>query len=309
MPAINSRLITFADYRPATSELDLTFATGATYTYFAVPARIYERLLAAGSKGAFFNAEIKDVFPFRQGTAARAPRASLAPPLRILAAGSMLHGLMACAALTEQAAGTLLSVATRHGHDIRDAVLRGEAEADVVLLPEDMIAALAAHGLVRESLPLGTVCTGGVVREGAPLPDIATMSALRAALLAADAVLLTRAPTGGQLLAAITRMGIGEDIAPKVQRFDTASAINRALAARSGDARSDSALGFSPETEIRAGTGVTYAGDVPAEIQITLPYAAAILSRSAMPDAAGALLTFLASAPAREAFRASGVRF
>ena len=70
----------------------------------------------------------------------------------------------------------------------------------------------------------------------------------------------------------------------------------------------NAALGFSPETEIRTAPGVIYAGAVPAEIQIALPYVAAMVTRTAQADAGRALLAFLATAPARAAFAQSGVR-
>ena len=64
--------------------------------------------------------------------------------LRVLSAGSTLHGLRACASLAAQAVGGKVAIATDHGHTIRDEVLSGTAQADVVLLPADMIDALAA---------------------------------------------------------------------------------------------------------------------------------------------------------------------
>jgi molybdate transport system substrate-binding protein len=222
--------------------------------------------------------------------------------LRILSAGSTLHGLKACAALATQKLSTTIEIKTDHGHNILQDVMRGLAAADIVLLPTDMIDTLNSKNLARDSVALGSVGIGGVVREGMPVPGIATMAKLRATLVAADAVLLTRAPTGDHLLETITELGLRDTIMPNLLRFETASALNRDLAARR-----DNALGFAPETEIRASTGVTWIGEVPPEIQITLPYAAAILTRTAAPNAARAFLAFLATASAREAFRKTGV--
>jgi molybdate transport system substrate-binding protein len=224
-------------------------------------------------------------------------------PLHVLSAGSTLHGLRSCAGLAVQAAGCPIEIATDHGHNIRDAILRGTATADVVLLPADMVERLAAAGLVRHAVELGTVSIGGAVRAGARAPVIGTMAELRAALLTADAVLLTSAPTGDHLFNAIARMDLVGTLAPKALRFDTSSKLLAHLAVRSDDA-----LGFSPETEIRAGEGVTWVGDIPKEIQIALPYAGALLTRSRQAEAAQALLAFLTTAPARGAFMHSGIR-
>ncbi len=223
--------------------------------------------------------------------------------LRILSAGSTLHGLNACAELAARALGTDLVIATDHGHNILDAAKRGAANADVVLLPADMVDELAGKNLVRDPVALGAVGIGGVVRAGVHAPDISSMVALRVALVAADAVLLTRAPTGDNLLEVIARLGLRDEIGAKLLRFDTASKLNVHLAARK-----DRALGFSPETEIRAGEGVAWIGEVPAEIQIALPYAAAMVAGTAAPEAARRFLDFLRTPAAREAFARSGVR-
>ncbi len=45
------------------SILEAEFSNGGVYQYFGVPLRIYRGLLAAASKGSFFNAHIRDNFP------------------------------------------------------------------------------------------------------------------------------------------------------------------------------------------------------------------------------------------------------
>jgi hypothetical protein len=46
--------------------LDLEFRSGATYRYFAVPQSVFEALLAAESKGAFFNRNVRNRFPYQR---------------------------------------------------------------------------------------------------------------------------------------------------------------------------------------------------------------------------------------------------
>ena len=55
--------------------------------------------------------------------------------LKILSAGSTLYGLRRCAEMFGRERGIPVQVATDHGHHIHQAALRGEADADVVLLP------------------------------------------------------------------------------------------------------------------------------------------------------------------------------
>jgi molybdate transport system substrate-binding protein len=230
-----------------------------------------------------------------------------AKALKVLSAGSALYGLRPAAEMFARDAGVAVQVATDHGHNIHRAAMRGGADADVVALPADMIAALAAAGLAdRETtVAIGAVRIGAAVRADAPRPDVATMPALRRALLAADAVLLTLAPTGDHLMRVIARLGLGDVIAGKLARFETSTLLNRHLVESAGTG----AIGFSPATEIHAwrSMGVAYAGAIPDEVQVVLPYAAAMLVRTQAREAARALLAFLATPAAREHVRASGV--
>ena len=96
-----------------------------------------------------------------------------------------------------------------------------------------------------------------------------------------------------------------EVIADKLRRFDTSTLLNRRLADRADTA----AIGFGPVTEIKSwqGEGVVYAGALPDEVQVVLPYGAAVLRRTQEHEQAHALLAFLATPAAREQFLASGV--
>jgi molybdate transport system substrate-binding protein len=102
---------------------------------------------------------------------------------------------------------------------------------------------------------------------------------------------------------AIVRLGLAEAIADKLRRFDTSTLLNRA------DRAEATAIGFGPVTEIKPwhGKGVVYAGAIPDEVQVVLPYGAAVLRRTQERELAHALLAFLATPAAREQFLASGV--
>ena len=51
-------------YDHANEALDVTFVTGRRYRYAPVPEPIAERFRAAFSKGRYFNARIRDRYPF-----------------------------------------------------------------------------------------------------------------------------------------------------------------------------------------------------------------------------------------------------
>lgn len=63
---VESTTVASVGYEPEVSTLEIEFRTGAAYQYFAVPRHIFDGLLGAQSKGAFFNEHIKSRYPFRR---------------------------------------------------------------------------------------------------------------------------------------------------------------------------------------------------------------------------------------------------
>jgi hypothetical protein len=64
MPLVASSAIQLIEFDELTNRLEITFTSGKTYTYYAVPRSVYERFLDAPSKGTFFNEYIKDRYGF-----------------------------------------------------------------------------------------------------------------------------------------------------------------------------------------------------------------------------------------------------
>lgn len=227
--------------------------------------------------------------------------------LKVLSAGSTLYGLKPAAEAFGRDAGIAVQVATDHGHNIRKFALDGSADADVVLVPTEWASELVAAGRADKDtlVNIGAVRIGAAVRDDAAKPDVANMDALRRAIVATQSLLLTNAPTGDHLMKVIERLGLKDTVAPKLKRFDTATLLNKHLVDNPGAG----ALGFGPTTEILAwrGKGVALAGTVPDEIQIVLPYQAALLTRTAAREDARRFLAFLATNPARKHFQDSGV--
>jgi hypothetical protein len=64
MPRVESSMIRRIEYEEAARELEITFTSGRTYIYAAVPKKVYEQFLKAPSKGRFFNDHIKDEYDY-----------------------------------------------------------------------------------------------------------------------------------------------------------------------------------------------------------------------------------------------------
>jgi hypothetical protein len=67
MVQVESEAIDEITYDATRSTLFVRFRHGGWYSYFAVPARVYEAFVSAESHGRFFHDKIRDRYPFRRG--------------------------------------------------------------------------------------------------------------------------------------------------------------------------------------------------------------------------------------------------
>jgi lysyl-tRNA synthetase class 2 len=63
---IDSSCIADASYDNQRSTLSITFHTGRSYVYSGVSPQRYKAFCDAGSKGRYFNALIRNVYPYRR---------------------------------------------------------------------------------------------------------------------------------------------------------------------------------------------------------------------------------------------------
>ena len=61
-----SSVIAHFAYDRARETLTIRFVSGRVYAYFGVPPAIAAELAAASTKGGYFNAVIRDRFPYRE---------------------------------------------------------------------------------------------------------------------------------------------------------------------------------------------------------------------------------------------------
>ena len=63
MIRVNSSAIRAVGYDPVTARMKILFAQGHSYDFCRVPASVFEELMKAPSKGAYYNAFIRDRYP------------------------------------------------------------------------------------------------------------------------------------------------------------------------------------------------------------------------------------------------------
>lgn len=64
--AVQSTTLARVAYDPASLILQLEFRSHEVYRYFGVPPGVHQQLIAADSKGAYFNRNIRGRFLFRR---------------------------------------------------------------------------------------------------------------------------------------------------------------------------------------------------------------------------------------------------
>ena len=183
---------------------------------------------------------------------------------------------------------------------------RGEA-ADVVIMDgaaaEDLIRKEAARAGSKVELARSQV--GMVVRAGAAKPDIGSVDAFRNALLAAKSIAYSDSGSGTYLSTVLfAKLGVGEQVASKSRKVrgpPSGEPVSAVVA------RGEAEIGFQQVSELIHVPGVSYVGPIPAELQPGFSFAGAVTTIAREPQAAAALLRFLALPEAVAAILKAGL--
>jgi molybdate transport system substrate-binding protein len=179
--------------------------------------------------------------------------------------------------------------------------LRKGMPADIVILTAALIGTLAHENLVVSAsvADIGLVETAVAVRAGDPAVTVNDAAALRAALLAADAIFVPdiRASTAGIHVATVLQqLGIADEVAARLKIYPNGATAMRHLAA------SDAVrpIGCTQSTEIISTPGVVLSGSLPPGCELSTVYTAAVTTRANNARQAEALIDLLTHADQRE---------
>ena len=193
-------------------------------------------------------------------------------------------------AMHTQATGQTVEVESVGGVDAARRVAAGEA-FDVVALASNAIEQLTAAGHLVAGSRVDVARSGVAVavRAGAPRPDIGSEAALKAAVLGARTLGYSTGPSGVALARLFERWGIAETIASRIVQAPAGVPVGSMVA----DGRVE--LGFQQFSELLGLPGIAVLGPLPPEVQIVTVFSAGLSATCQRPDAARALLAFLAS--------------
>jgi len=183
---------------------------------------------------------------------------------------------------------------------------RGEA-ADLVILDGNAAEELGRKGLVRldSRTELARSLIGMVVREGATKPDIESVESFRQTLLAAKSIAYSDSGSGTYLSTILfAKLGIADQVAPKSRKVRGPPSGEPVAAVV---ARGEAEIGFQQVSELIHVPGISFVGTIPAELQPKFSFAGALTSTVRQPEAAAALIRFLASPEAAPVIRKAGL--
>jgi molybdate transport system substrate-binding protein len=183
---------------------------------------------------------------------------------------------------------------------------RGET-ADVVILDGGAADELGRRGLVRagSKVELAQSLIGMVVRAGAAKPDIGSVETFRSTLLAAKSIAYSDSGSGTYLSTTMfPKLGIADQVAGKSRKVRGPPSGEPVAAVV---ARGEVEIGFQQVSELIHVPGVTFVGAIPAELQPGFSFAGALTSAARQPEAASALIRFLASPEAAPAILKAGL--
>jgi molybdate transport system substrate-binding protein len=179
---------------------------------------------------------------------------------------------------------------------------RGEP-VDMFIMVADALEVLAKQGkvVIGSRVDLARSSIGVAVRAGTPKPDIGSVETFKRALLNAKSLAYSSSASGVYLSTELfPRLGIADQVSGK-------SKVIGNEPAGAAVARGEAEIALQQISELLPIPGIDFVGPLPAEIQKITVFSAGIATGAKEPDAARALIKFLASTEAALAIAKSAL--
>jgi len=220
--------------------------------------------------------------------------------MRIIASNAVREPYRELVPVFEKSTGHKVEIDWGGTVDIVKRVGSGEV-ADIVIIPAARIDDFVAQGRLLSRTDLARSGVGVAVRAGALRPDISSVETLRTAPLTAKSIVLSSGPSSIYLPTMFQKMGIAEELKPKIIQIGPGLPVGETLARGEGE------IGFTQMSELMSVKGIDYLGPLPAEVQFVTVFSAGLHAAAPVPDAARALLRFLTAPQAAPVLRSHGM--
>ncbi|HEV2200557.1 MAG TPA: substrate-binding domain-containing protein [Bryobacteraceae bacterium] len=224
-------------------------------------------------------------------------------PVHVLVSNGMKAAMEELQPLAERTIGHPLAPEFSSTAALKKKIQGGEA-FDATVITTGAIDSLIKEGKLTAAsrTELGRSILGIGIRAGAARPDIRTVDALKKTLRAAHSITYPRdGASRGDLEKMFERLGIAAEIKPKIVLANGSGAAAESVA--SGQVEMVLTL-FS---EIVPVHGLEILGPLPGEYQSDVRFSAAASSATKSPEAAKALIAFLAGPQAASVLKAKGL--
>ena len=224
------------------------------------------------------------------------------PPLHVISSMATREVLRELAHDYAKATSQSVDTEAAGGVDVAKRVERGDA-LEVVVLASSAIDKLIADRKVLTGSRVDLVKSGiaVAVRTGVPKPDIGTEEAVKNAVLRAKTLSYSTGPSGAHLEKTFERWGILAEIRPRIVVPPPGVPVGSLIASGAAE------LGFQQLSELASLPGIEVVGPLPPPVQSLTIFSGGIAAACRRPDAARALLTFMASSAAASAKRRHGM--
>jgi molybdate transport system substrate-binding protein len=221
----------------------------------------------------------------------------LQSPLHVISSMATRAVLRELAARCQDATGHTVLTDAAGGVDVAKRVRAGDAP-DLVVLASDVVDKLIGEGHLRPGrVDLVKSGIAVAVRAGAAPPDIGSEEALRRAVLSAATLSYSTGPSGTHLEKTFDRWGVLAAIRDRIVVPPPGVPVGTLVA----DGRAE--LGFQQLSELATLPGIEVVGPLPPEVQMLTVFSGGVAARCDRPEAARAVLDFMASAAAADAIR------
>ena len=225
-----------------------------------------------------------------------------ADEIRVMASNAFKEAYLELVPRFEQASKHKVVTSFVGSVDIMKRMKAGEG-TDLLILARSAVDELIGLGKVvpGSRVDLAKSGVGVAVRAGAPKPDISSGDALKRALLAAKSIGYSSGPSGAYLAGLFQRMGIADDLKPKIRQTPPGVAVGDLIA------RGEAEIGFQQVSELLSIKGIDFIGPLPPEVQQITVFSAGLHVAARDPAAAKALVEFLSSPASVPAIRKTGM--
>jgi molybdate transport system substrate-binding protein len=185
---------------------------------------------------------------------------------------------------------------------IPNRLARGES-ADVVIMVGYALDELIRKGVVvaDSKVDLADSRIGLAVRSGTPRPDISTVDGLRDALLKAKSIAYSDSASGVYVERELfKKLGIEEQAKAKAKKIER-TPVGEMVASGQYE------IGFQQVSELLPVAGADFVARIPEPVQYVTTFSAGIPVAAPHPEAARALIRYLASPAARDEIVKSGL--